>query len=69
MNKHSFAFPRAYSEQHDSTRGMTLRQYTAIELMKAYMGDPNAHWSERHFRSAAQTVIEMTDILLEELDE
>lgn len=72
----SNAFSRAgheFSEMEwvpaPAQEGMTLRQYTAIELMKAYMGDPNAHWSERHFRSAAQTVIEMTDILLEELEE
>ncbi len=68
MNKHSFAFPRAYSEQHDSTRGMTVRQYTAIELMKAYMSDPNAYWDGRRFREQAKSVIEVTDILLEELD-
>ncbi len=28
-----FAFPRAYSEQHDSTRGMTLRDYFAAQAM------------------------------------
>ncbi len=29
VNTGGFAFPRAYSEQHDSTRGMTLRDYFA----------------------------------------
>ncbi len=72
----SNAFPRAGHEYDQmewvpapAQDGMTLRQYTAIKLMAAYMGDPNAHWTERNIRGAVQTVIEATDILLEELEE
>jgi ATP-dependent phosphoenolpyruvate carboxykinase len=57
MNKHSFAFPRAYSEQHDSTRGMTLRDYFAAKAMQGWLAN-TGHWdsglAERCYKRAEE---------------
>ena len=69
------AFPTAgytWSEMEwvpaPAQQGMTLRQYTAIKLMAAYMSDKDASWSESQIRAASQTVLEATEYFLEEME-
>lgn len=69
------AFPTAghqWSEMEwvpaPAQQGMTLRQYTAIKLMAAYMSDKDVSWSEKQIRAASQTVLEATEYFLEEME-
>lgn len=69
------AFPRSGNEWSEMSwvpapaqGGMTLRQYTAIKLMAAYMSDKDVSWRESQIRAASQTVLEATEYFLEEME-
>lgn len=69
------AFSRAGNEWSEMSwvpapaqQGMTLRQYTAIKLMAAYMSDKDVSWNEKNVRAASQTVLEATEYFLEEME-
>lgn len=39
INTSGFVFPRTYKEQHDSNRGMSLRDYFAAQAMPSVITD------------------------------